>query len=66
MLFSTFPPDSGLTKTVVYVVMVEVRRDGDATHVDGVTNTVTTGTVSFAGLVLATELDCTEPVETML
>ena len=66
MLFSTFPPDSGLTKTVVYVVMVEVRRDGDATHVDGVTNTVTTGTVSFAGLVLAMELDCREPGETAL
>lgn len=49
--------------------MVEVRRDRDATHVDGVTNTVTTGTVSFAGLVLAIELielECTEPVETAL
>lgn len=51
---------------VVYVVIVEVRRDCDATHVDGVTNTVTTGTVSFAGLVLAIELDCTEPVNTAL
>lgn len=46
--------------------MVEVRRDCDATHVDGVTNTVTTATVPFAGLVLAIELEGTEPGETAL
>lgn len=51
---------------VVYVVMVEVRRDCEATHVDGVTNTVTTATVLFAGLVLAIELDCIETGETAL